>query len=99
MLHPPKSIDENSVGSPKPVKKRSNDELDASPYNAKGFNAIVNGVDVFQHQLVSTCKISKAAWDILQNTFEGDNLVKHSKLHKFTFDFENLNTHENESIF
>ena len=62
---PPIKIDEDSVESPKSVREWTNDELDASRYHAKGLNAIVNGVDVFQYQLISTCKTSKTAWDIL----------------------------------
>ena len=62
---PPIKIDEDGVASPKSIREWTNDELDASGYNAKGLNAIVNGVDVFQHQLISTCKTSKTAWDIL----------------------------------
>ena len=61
----PIKIDEDGVEFPKPVREWTNDELDVSGYNAKGLNVIVNGVDVFQHQLISTCKTSKAAWDIL----------------------------------
>ena len=53
---PPSKIDEYGVESPKPVEEWSNYKLDASRYNAKGLNAIVNRVDVFQHQLISTCK-------------------------------------------
>ena len=62
---PPTKTNENGVKSPKPVKEWTNDELNASGYNAKELNAIVNGVDVFQHQLISTCKTSTAACDIL----------------------------------
>ena len=58
---PPIKIDENGVESPKGVREWTNDELDASGYNAKGLKAIVNGVDVFQRQLISICKTSKAA--------------------------------------
>ena len=95
---PPIKIDEDGVASPKPVREWTNDELDASGYNVKGLNAIVNGVNVFQHQLISACKTSKAAWNILQSTFEGDNTVKRSKLKKFTSNFENLKMHEHETI-
>ena len=91
-------IDEDGVEFPKPIREWTNDELDAYGYNAKGLNAIVNGVDVFQHQLISTCKTSKAAWDILQSTFEGDNTVKRSKLQKLTSNFENLKMHDHETI-
>ena len=50
---------------------------------------------MFQHQLISTCKTFKVAW----GTFEDDNTVKHSKLQKLTYDFENLKMHEYESIY
>ena len=53
---------------------------------------------MFQHQLISTCKTINIAWDILQSTFEADNTVKHSKLHKLTSDFEILKMHEHETI-
>ena len=46
---PPIKIDEDGVESPKPVRECTNDELDASGYNAKRLNVTVNGVDVFQH--------------------------------------------------
>ena len=92
-------IDEDGVESLKPVIEWTNNELDASGYNSKGLNAIVNGVDVFQYQLISTCKTSKTAWDILHSTFEDDNTVKRSKLQKLTFDFENLKMHEHKTIY
>ena len=53
---------------------------------------------MFQHKLISTCKTFEATWDILQSTFEGDNTVKHSKLQKLTYDFENLKMNEHETI-
>ena len=90
----PIKIDKDIVESPKPVREWTNDELDAFGYNTRGLNAIVNGVDVFQHQLISTCKTSKTTWDILQSTFKGDTTAKRSKLQKLTFDFENLKMHE-----
>ena len=57
----PIKIDKDGVEFLKPVKEWTNDELDTSGYNAKELNSIVNGVDVFQHQLISTCKTSKTA--------------------------------------
>ena len=54
-------MDEDGVESLKPVKEWTNDEFDAFGYNAKGLNAVVNGVDVFQYQLISACKTSKVA--------------------------------------
>ena len=91
---PPIKIDKDGVESPKPIREQTNDKLDASEYNAKGLNTNVNGVYVLQHQLVSRCKTSKATWDILQNTFEGNNTVKLSKLQKLTSNFESLKMHE-----
>ena len=61
----PTRIDEHGVESLKPIREWTNDELNASRYNRKGLNAIINGVDVFQYQLISTYKTSKVAWDIL----------------------------------
>lgn len=53
---------------------------------------------MFQYQLISTCKTSKAAWNILQSTLNDDNTIKHSKLQKLTFNFENLKMQEYENI-
>ena len=49
---PPTRTGKDGAESPKSVREWANDELDAYRYNAKGLNAIVNGVDVFQHQLI-----------------------------------------------
>ena len=61
----PIKIDKDGVEFLKPVREWTNDELNASGYNAKGLTDIVNGVNMFQHQLISTCKTFKASWDIL----------------------------------
>ena len=57
----PIKIDKDGVEFLKPVKEWTNDELNVSRYNAKGLTDIVNGDDMFQHQLISTCKTFKAA--------------------------------------
>lgn len=46
---PPTKTNENSVESPKTVREWSNNELNASRYNAKGLNTIVNEVDISQY--------------------------------------------------
>ncbi|KAH9779116.1 hypothetical protein KPL71_007601 [Citrus sinensis] len=93
---PPIKIDEDGVASPKPVREWTNDELDASGYNVKGLNAIVNGVNVFQHQLISACKTSKAAWDILQNLVGG--LIVHNDSSKHESNIIDASTSESSHL-
>lgn len=76
----PTTTVKNETAIPKPVDKYTDKELQGSDFSSKALDVIVNGVDMHQHQLISTYKIAKEAWDILAETHEGDNAVKCFKL-------------------
>ncbi|MGK4301840.1 hypothetical protein, partial [Klebsiella pneumoniae] len=60
--------------------------------------AIFNGVDVNQFKLIFTCIIAIEVWEILQNTHEGIDDDKRSKLQMLTFRFENLKMFDDELL-
>ena len=66
--------------------------------NRKALNAIFNGVDLNQLKLIFTIKSAKEAWDIVQVTYEGTNMVRESRLQLLTTKFENLCMQEDETI-
>ena len=67
-------------------------------YNSKALNSIFNVVDANQFKLISTCKIAKDAWEILEIARKGTNAMRLSKLQILTTHFENLKIKEEESI-
>ena len=48
--------------------------------NRKALNAIFNGVDLNQLKFIFTMESAKEAWDILQVTYDGNNMVWESRL-------------------
>ena len=56
-------------------------------------NAIVNEKDINWHELISTCTVTKEAWDTLPNIHERDNLIEHSKFQNVSTEFENIKMH------
>ncbi|KAA0026108.1 gag-proteinase polyprotein [Cucumis melo var. makuwa] len=56
------------------------DEDDVAVGNSRALNALFNAVDPNIFKLINTCKLAKAAWDILEVTFEGTYKVKISRL-------------------
>ncbi|CAM8903500.1 unnamed protein product [Rhodiola kirilowii] len=49
-------------------------------------------------KMISTCEITKKAWDILQTAHEGTTKVKISRMEMVTSKFENLRMKEYETI-
>lgn len=50
----------------KSVNEYSNVEIQESGSSSKMLNVIVNGVDIKQHDLISTHMTTKEAWDIMR---------------------------------
>lgn len=61
---------------PKPKTQWSKDEKHASNCNKKAVNCIYNGVTTDEFRMISTCKTTKEAWEVLQTVYEGTNTVK-----------------------
>ena len=61
-------------------------------------STIFNGVTPDEFRRISTCETAKEAWDILEVTHEGTNLVKNSKLQRLATTFELLRMDEDETF-
>ena len=58
------------------------------------FSAVTNE----EFKKISSTKIAKEAWTILQTTYEGTKVVKDSKLQRLTTSFEEIKMVEDESF-
>jgi len=65
---------------PKPKEDWSEVECNASKFNAKAVSTIFGAVEVEQLQLIQGSTSAKEAWEILLNSFEGDDSVKRTRL-------------------
>ena len=92
-----KKDDEGKI-VPKPELEWSRKEDKLANNNRKTINAIFNGVDLNQLKRIFTMESTKEAWDILQVTYEGTNMVRESRLQLLTTKFENLHMQEDETI-
>ena len=66
--------------------------------NSKALNATFCGVSPDEFHRISHITIAKAAWEILETTYEGTKKVKDMKLHMLTTRFEELKMSEDESF-
>jgi hypothetical protein len=51
-----------------------------------------------EHSRISNCDSAKEAWEILETTYEGTNLVKASKLQMLVSQFEKIEMLEDETF-
>ncbi|XP_051117853.1 uncharacterized protein LOC127242378 [Andrographis paniculata] len=99
--HPMKTIqDENGVTTlvKKPKREWTLNEKAAGIANSKALFSIFNAVDETQGKLISNCKTTKEAWDILENAFKGSVQVRESKLDPIETLFEGMKMNEDETI-
>ena len=61
-------------------------------------NALFSMVTIDEFKKISSTKIAKEAWTILQTTYEGTKVVKDSKLQRLTTSFEEIKMEEDESF-
>ncbi|CAM8877574.1 unnamed protein product [Rhodiola kirilowii] len=73
-------------------------ERNAEARKSKAMNIIFSTVDGKNFKMISTCKIAKTAWDILQMANEGTAKVKISRMEKVTSKFQSLKMKEDETI-
>ncbi|XP_012850836.1 PREDICTED: uncharacterized protein LOC105970548 [Erythranthe guttata] len=62
-----------------PKEKWSDEEVRIADYNSKATNAILSCIDEDQFKLISMCKSSKEAWDVLQEAYEGTTQISECK--------------------
>jgi hypothetical protein len=61
-------------------------------------NALYLAISQTEHSRISNCDSAKDAWEILETTYEGTNLVKASKLQMLVSQFENIKMLEDETF-
>ena len=73
-------------------------KIKAVNFNNRALNALFSAVTNEEFKKISSTKIAKEAWTILQTTYEGTKAVKDSKLQRLTTSFEEIKMVENESF-
>jgi hypothetical protein len=81
----------------KPVVLASKDDKLEFSFNAKGMNVIFNGLAEDEFVKVTHLETTKAMWDKLISSYEGNEKVKHAKLQTYRLKFE-LKMNEDETI-
>ena len=73
-------------------------KIKAANFNSKVLNAIYSVVTNKEFKKISSTKIAKEAWTILQMTYERTKAVKDSKFQRLTPSFEEIKMDEDESF-
>jgi hypothetical protein len=66
--------------------------------NDKAMNALFLAISQTEHSRISNCDSAKDAWEILETTYEGTNLVKATKLQMLVSKFERIEMLEDETF-
>jgi hypothetical protein len=86
------------TGYIKPVVLASKDDKLEFIFNAKGMNAILNGLAEAEFVKVMHLQTAKEMWDKLISSYEGNEKVKDAKLQTFRLKFEQLKMNEDETV-
>jgi hypothetical protein len=86
------------TGYTKPVVLANKDDKLEFSFNAKGMNAILNGLAEAEFVKVMHLNTAKEMWDKLINSYEGNEKVKGVKLQTYRLKFEQLKMNEDEAI-
>ena len=89
------------IGQTKP-KEASVDwdeaKIKVANFNSRTLDALFSVVINEEFKKISSTKIAKEAWTILQTTYEGTKAVKDSKFQRLTTSFEEIKMEEDESF-
>jgi hypothetical protein len=86
------------TGYTKPVVLANKDDKLEFSFNAKGMNAILNGLAEAEFVKVMHLNTAKEMWDKLINSYEGNEKVKGAKLQTYRLKFEQMKMNEDETI-
>ena len=67
-------------------------------FNSRALNALFSGVTNEEFKKISSTKVVKEAWTILETTYEGTNVVKIVKLQRLISSFEEIRMEEDETF-
>jgi hypothetical protein len=76
--------------SDKPTVKWSSVEKQTCMANDRAMNALCLAISQTEFFRISNCDSAKDAWEILETTYEGTNLIKASKLQMLVFSLRKL---------
>ena len=72
--------------------------IKAANFNRRALNALFCGVTNEEFKKISSTKVAKEAWTILETTYEGIKAVKTVKLQRLTSSFEEIRMEEDETF-
>ena len=72
--------------------------IKAENFNSGPLNALFYGVTNEEFKKISSTKIAKEAWTILETTYEGTKAVKTMKLQQLTSNFGEIRMEEDETF-
>ena len=70
----------------------------AANFNSRALNALFYGVTNEEFKKISSTKVAKEAWTILETTYEGTKAVKTMKLQRRTSSFEEIRMEGDETF-
>ena len=73
-------------------------KIKAANFNSRALNALFCAIINEEFKKISSTKIAKETWTILQTTYEGTKAVKDSKLQRLTTSFEEIKMKEDKSF-
>ncbi|RVW35263.1 Copia protein [Vitis vinifera] len=82
----------------KPKLEWDRGDNEAGENNARAMYSIFNAISTDEFRRIATCTLAKEAWDILQVTHEGTNVVKVSKLQMLTSRFKTIRMEDHENF-
>ena len=82
----------------KPTAEWSNVEKQSCVANDKAMNALYLAISQTEHFRISNYDNAKDAWEILETTYEGTNLVKVSKFQMLVSQFKKIEMLEDETF-
>ena len=89
------------IGWTKPKEAPANwddAKIKAANFNSRALNALFNAITNEESKKTSSTETAKEAWTILQTTYKGTKVVKHSKFQRLTTSFEEIKMEEDESF-
>ena len=72
--------------------------IKAENFNNRALNALFSGVTNEGYKKISSMKVAKEAWTILETTYKGTKAVKTVKLQRLTSNFEEIRIEEDETF-
>ena len=74
------------------------EKIIAANFNSRVLNALFCEMTNEEFKKISSMKVAKEAWTILETTYEGTKVVKTKKLRRLTSSFEEIRTEEDETF-